>query len=229
MSHVAYPTDTDIKDRCNNLGMFSGVASGTQTALCSGKSVAIIAEWERRVGWNPFLSTGLDEIRIYDPPGGRGRYGQGPGVQMGGDKLMFLQTGIITLTSLLINYSPTYAGDTKTVETDFMLEPYFTTPKTRIRFFWQLTGAPKSIKITAKWGYSLTVPDDVWEGLVMYGVFLVAKQFILQYTQQPAEWSEGDVRERMDAGTLGMYADAEKSPGIVDFRRLCQAYMFPEI
>ncbi len=229
MPQVTYPTDTDIKTRCVDIGLFSGVGSATQTALTTGKGVAVSTEWERKVGWFPFLSTGIAETRYFDPPGGRNRYWQGGGNLMGGDRAMFVRAGILTLTSLYTNVTSTYAGDLRTVDTEFILEPYNSTPKTRIRFFWNITGTPKSIKITAVWGFSLTVPDDVWEGLLMYGVFMVAKQLSLKFLQQAAEWAEGDVRERMDAGIISTFSDPKSSPGMADFRNLVKRYMYPEI
>lgn len=225
MSHVAYPVDNDILQRADALGLLAGLSDATKQILVDGKADVVSTEWERKVGWDPFLSSGTSDVRYFDPPGSKHRYPASVGMWTGGNRILLHGSGILTLTEVLVNVSPTNTGDVRTENTDFYQVPYNETPKRGLDFGWPIIGSRRSLSIEAIWGYSTTVPNDVWEGLVMYGVYQVASQFLLQFLNQPVEWSEGDVRERVDSGLITQYADTSTSPGITAFRRLVLRYM----
>src|SRR5580704_1881625 len=94
MPRTAYPTDSDVAALAASVPLPSGYTF-------TGMGAAASAEWERRTGYRPFLGSGVDSTRLFDPPGPNRRTLSGYSL-LGGGRILDLESGIYGLTSLSI-------------------------------------------------------------------------------------------------------------------------------
>lgn len=130
--------------------------------------------WEEQTGWQPFLRDSSASARIYNPPGVGPGNNQTGNTQYGGGRVVNLQAGIPTqgdFTSVVVQgYSAFVLG------TDFWLAPVNAPakkrPYTRIEFHLPIWSTQYSVTVTAKWGWSATIPDDAWQAILRKGAEL---------------------------------------------------------
>lgn len=144
---ATWPTDSEIN-------AFLVAAGITLTSSLSGLSEAAQQAWELDTGWVPFLSTAQE--RKYDPPR---------------CNILLLDNGLLDLAYVKIS-------DTEVTEgTDFWQYPANTDPKLWLKFNYPLHGTNLSIAVSGNWGYSDSLPADVYEaclrgaGLVAYNLY----------------------------------------------------------
>lgn len=148
LTGAGYPIDADLADRIETLGV---LATGDGWTFDLGAKVgAAISDFERDTGHQPFLAAASASARYFDPPRRSCR--------------LELDSGIAALTSL------TLSGTTLTQNEDFYLWPRNASarsePWTVVEFASPVSGEPRSIVITARWGYATTLPDAAYEAIL---------------------------------------------------------------
>lgn len=192
-----YPTADDVEAHGRSTGLWpedddSGSATVDQLRAKDQAQKAInwvIAEWERRVNWLPFLATDeMDEERDFD--------------RIDDSGYINLEGGIVSIDSLVI------AGETMVEGTDFRLEPRNAAkqgkPFEEIRMLsrrrWYLRDLGQ-IVVAARWGYSSTVPADAWGAMVETAARIVLKS--TRNEQNISEISQDGFTKSFDiVGTL---------------------------
>lgn len=179
-----FPSGFDLKRYLRSLNCIP--AESLEAALagmrCGAKVAAAQKLFERQTGWQPFLADPADVTRSFDPPGTQG----GPWTS-GGERALFLNAGLLAVTSLKTNVSTTYAGDLLTIDEDYWLEPteaaIVGTPYTEVRFVSRQWGGPHSIQITGRWGYASTLPEDAWDAILKKAASLCVPELTLQISR----------------------------------------------
>jgi hypothetical protein len=169
MSHTSLPGPSDATALLANLPRPIIIPAGFDVASqCSDA----IADWDQRTRYRPFFQTNTTPLAVpYDPPGIDNQT-----LTVGGQQLLRLKNGLLSITSLYINYDPTQSGsgDLLTQNIDYYLQPGeaptiqpFPEPYTDIKFNTIQRGLPQSVLITGVWGYCQgIVPDDAWLGIL---------------------------------------------------------------
>lgn len=230
MSNLLYPTDTEIKAYGNALGVFGDMADSDIDTLLANTGKALKNEWENYVGWKPFLFESEESIvRYYDPPGQSHRYQQGNPRWISGGKVLLLETGLLELDEIRHRVTDTYEGNLLVENQNYWKLPYDAASKnlrvTAIKFSWTMQGLPKSITIKGKFGYTDSLPDDVFIGLRNYGLSKMLRTNLTKFIHEPVEWQEGDVRERHGTG----HVENIIRIGENDFRALIRRYRYAGI
>lgn len=161
MSQSSPPTAADVENALTAAGQAAG------TVNLDNIMASVIAEWELRTGWNPFQAGGTNTTRYFDFPNSRTL------LLPGYASIATVTTGITydATTGALVTgtASVLHAGHRFIYWRDGDED----TPIMGIRF--ACTGVNwhysygyryRSISITGKVGYSLTIPDDVWQAWV---------------------------------------------------------------
>ena len=168
---------------------------------------ASIAEWERRTRWVPFLAT--TQTRWFDPPGanrGQGGVGYGGlgglgGGSLGGSNLLFLDAGLLSVTSVATHLTDTdMAGTVQLEKRDFWLSPTSAPsagmPYMAIKFRWPVYGDPQSIQVVGSWGRGATLPDNGWNAILQYAASLIMPQVAFLVNGGLESWTEAGVTEK---------------------------------
>lgn len=144
-----YPTANDLQSFLTKAGLYDANQSPDLDAITKAAKTA----WERLTCWRPFLSSGLDESRIFvlQP------YRAAAYLPRWATTRLYLRSGLLSVTSI------TSDGGTLTQDEDWgflpaagaQMEPPYTD-------IW-LRGVSSPITITGKWGYCDTLTDDVWQ------------------------------------------------------------------
>ena len=204
---AAYPTGADLLAYITSLGVLN---SGQLTAITAGltaRAAAAAARWEREVGWLPFLATGSASTRRFDPPGPNDR-----GLTRGGDKRLYLSGALVTSTAPVVRSGVTTAsaGDLLTIEDDYFLGPENADqtgmPWRWVEFGWNRWGPPRSISVTGLWGWSATVPDDVWQAVLGLGA-RTALETTTRISGGRSSWKEADSGENFGATPLQFHLE----------------------
>ncbi len=188
-----YPTGQDIE------GFLTGAAltlSASITDLLDTAAEAGRLDWERRVGYRPFLAGAASARRVDPPTRSRG---------------LVLTTPLAALTSIV--YQPTGStAKTYVADTDFTLYPLeyadAGVPITRIVFATNRWLTPLSIgfrgalTITGQWGWATTVPEDAWMCIAALGGMQLLGMLSQAQTQGIVEWHEKDRGEKYSADPL---------------------------
>lgn len=223
---AAYPTTAEAEAYVSSLNL--GLTAAQITALLMATKIdAAIDAFESLVGWSPFLAAGADSSRRYDPPGPQAS--RAPwALYRGGGKRLDLDGGLTAApTALVTGYSATEPGTTLTLETDYFLWPANAAakgqPYTAIEFNASQSGMPQSIRITGRFGYSQTVPDDVFQAILQYAASLAAAQMGAIISGGVVEWREKDITEKYgDQALSGLLAQwrAAWETAIARYRRI---------
>ena len=198
MSHSAYPVKTDISTFLNSIEGIT-VPSGYD---CQKAIDAAIAEIERVTEYSPFLSTGATAARPYDPPGP-----YTPRPRRGGGRTLRLGAGLISCASVTIGTDNASTQQVLTVNEDFYLwpsnAPYHAVPRpyTAIEFFAVQWGYPRSISVNGVWGFSTTLPDDVWQAAIYLASSYVVTDFLEGIFNSPSSVKDDDVTITQDFDT----------------------------
>lgn len=146
MGKAAWPTEEEVSARVEGLG--GEVPGGVSI---QDEIDALIADFEQRTGFSPFLASGA-VARRYNPPGERGD-----------PHVLMLAGGIVTLSSLKVGISTSYTGSGLVLGTDYRLERLRAGgPYEIVRFRDEQYGNSESIEIVAIEGWDSTVPLDAW-------------------------------------------------------------------
>jgi hypothetical protein len=196
MAHNAYPTTSDWTTYLNGIGLVRGDGSSLSAVLPLQTFLdSAVRAWEQRTGYLPFLA-GTATSRRFDPPGPNHGYPPAiTGLNRGGERILPLDAGLAAEpTSVVVGYSDTDPGTTLTAGTQYWLHPYNALakgmPYTRLEFVVPQWGAPRSVLVTGSWGFSQTVPDDAWEGIMAYASWLAWPGIVGQLTGGLIEWTE---------------------------------------
>lgn len=153
---TTWPTWQDIRNKLMSASFWP--TDATKQVLAQEQAeiavASVVAEFERRTGWKPFLAEAVDSARYFDYTD---QYGE---LQLNG--------GYVSITSV------TVSGTLQTVNTNYTLEPRNAVsdgyPYTHINFpygGWR-TGyptTPNSIVIVGKRGFATELPADVWQSV----------------------------------------------------------------
>jgi len=171
MSKSALPQGIELGVLLRSAGMIDANPTDTQQlhdfdAACNSAAT----RFGRVTGYTPFLANATDVLRKFDPPGPTidgTRYGWRT---RGGQRILRLDNGLVSLTSVTTNVDPQNAGTVRVLGTDFFLRPTNAVAEGRpwqeIEFTVPVWGIQESIHILGKWGYGATVPDDAWDAMI---------------------------------------------------------------
>lgn len=191
MSHATYPTTQEVIDRIISLGIidtedeeFDSAERFSQLDIAN-KIASAVGEWNNSTRYSPFLSTGTDETRKFDPPHG--------------SRYLFFDIGLVSLTSVVISGIP------YTLDQDFFLWPAncdkMNEPWLGLEFLRRVHGAPRSVSITGKFGYSLTVPDQAWEAVMCKVLALCQPELATALTGGVFRFEEGSLKIQYASGS----------------------------
>jgi len=164
VSHPAYPLDSDVAAFVAN----SGVQMPTGYVY-AGYAASAALEWERMTGWVPFLQDASATARTFDPPGNiqqnRSSY-----AYYGGARVLNLGAALMDASALV---SITGPNNPFVINQDFRLAPVNAPsnkrPYSRIEFTYPQWGTFSTFVITAKWGFTNNLPEDVWQAIIRIG------------------------------------------------------------
>lgn len=182
MSRSAYPTASDVITGLQAAGLLttdypyiSSLAAGAAEA---GKDI-IERTCNRR-----FLA-GSSEARYFDPPTS--------------GRTLFLDYEATAISSV------TLGGSTLTLNSNYWLLPYNYSaegvPINRIDFaayFFTpiLAGNRRSIVVTGTWGYGATIPESVWQAMVLQAQLQLLPAIREAQNTGAEDWREADVAEK---------------------------------
>jgi hypothetical protein len=227
---MAWPTTATVEAWVQRV--LPDLSAGEVTALCAGYADAAKAEFEKMTGWRPFESTGTLSARYFDPPGEQTNSGHPYGAWMGSGRVMILENGIIEAAGVIVTTGVTAADDTgavQTVNVDYSLFPYNAAaegiPFTEIHFRSPRQGSPRSIKITAKWGYCAALPSDVTAGVIAGAGAMALGDYLLSLglNSNLSDWKEADAAESVNAG-LAKAAFDNRASGMARFEKTIRRY-----
>ncbi|MBI1332703.1 MAG: hypothetical protein GC165_07465 [Armatimonadetes bacterium] len=180
MSHSAFPTQAEVE------AFLTSVSASFGSYDCSGDLAAAIGIVERETGWLPFLMDAADVTRTFDPP-----MLSVQGFASPNNGLMVpLRAGLLSVTSVVVDSTPLVQNQ------DFWLEPSYRLPWSWIKFRTTYIAPPQSLAITGKWGYSATVPDDLWTAVRDYAAYHALSNLQASTLASPLDsWTEADIKE----------------------------------
>lgn len=169
-----WPTEADVCAELAKAGLTELLDDAHASPLDVASELAsAVEEFERRTRWVPFLAAEGPESRYYDPPGpDSGRAGGYSGAgDVGGGRMLWLDGGLVELTSLAVAVSPEDGeGEPLTAGTDFWLFPRNAAqrrlPVTGIEFRRRQHGQPASIKVEGRFGRCSPLPADAWRAVL---------------------------------------------------------------
>jgi len=177
---AAYPKSADVIMLLKDLEISTPSALRLDNLLQQA-----IAQFERRTGWMPFLAT--DGTRFFDPDGSHN-------VQ--------LDAGLLSATSVVFNGRTLVAGN------DYWLKPSNIAPYQWIRFAQTLSGKPQSIVVTGSWGFSTTIPGDVYQCIIRLAALPILADHLTSVTGGAVQWSEGSASEEFgEQPLLGVFRE----------------------
>lgn len=221
-----WPSTTDISNLLSAGGLTS--TDWGSFSLANARLEAI-AEWERLTNWKPFKVDTNDVTRYYDPPGPnqRANFGYPYWGIRGGSNVLYLDAGLLSLTSLYVGYiSDAQPGTELTLNTHFRLAPYnavlMENPYTQIEFYAKHFGRERSIRIIGKFGYWTSIPDDAFTAVLNRAAWSVlAAVSSARVVGLGADWREADVSEKQPgASEIGAPYLLQYKQAVARFRRI---------
>jgi hypothetical protein len=158
---MGWPTSTNLEDYLQAAGLIDLTPTTAQGLLdLAGALAAAIERWDDLTGYWPFMSTGVDQKRIYTAFPLR--------------DVLDLDNGLLSLSAMIIDVTYTNSeGTQKTHLQHFKLmprnAPELGKPYTYIEWLWPMqTVSDSEIEITGKWGYCLeaNLPDSAKRGVL---------------------------------------------------------------
>lgn len=163
---AAWCTGSDLAALLADAGLWDGTPPVGVDAC--GYVEASRAAFEAGTGRIPFLGTA--QTRTFDPPGPNTSGKRWFGFSRGGGRILNLGTGLLSVTTLTSGKTGLTSGTVLTADTDYVLRPYDAPaegqPYRSIEFLAPQWGSAKSVEIVGVWGWSATIPDDVWAGVL---------------------------------------------------------------
>ncbi len=219
--HSSFPSDSEVQ----TFVVASGVTAPSGFSF-TGYGALAQTEFQNRTGLIPFLKDASDVSRSYDPPGPRSKLETY--YYLGGEKVLELDAGLLSCTSVALGVTPdTPDGQTMDLQRQLRLMPANAPvkgrPYTWIEFFFPVYGAPSSVVVTGKWGYSATVPEDVWQGCLRLAASMAAKDVLQGILSGPTTISAGEDEITQDSfRELGLAWDQYAS-AVIDRYKLIRA------
>ena len=185
----AWPTQAEV------LTYLAGANFTVSPALVTaGRIASAVGMIEQATGWIPFLRDSNDTTRPFNPPGFGGKRYATP---RGGGRMLRLDKGLVTLTSLSVS------GVAQVLGTDFFLKAFRSDgPYELVEFAGPVHGNIQCISIVGKWGFSATIPDLVWEACMLFTGSLVATALRESVIAGGSKFEEGDESVSYDSATL---------------------------
>jgi hypothetical protein len=223
--YTAYPSASNLQSYLNSLGLLT--TAQVAALNLTDRIAAATDAWEEETGWHPFIKDTSDVSRQFTPPGPNRK----PGLTgRGGGYVLDLDCGLLTVTSIVTGYSasPTSpsAGTTEVAEDDYWLlpegAPLENRPYTQVEFAASIWGQARSIRITGKWGFCSTLPDDAFQAILRMGALQTADELVALRTGGMIEWEE-EARERYGENPLGKYLERWQSDwdrAVMRYRRI---------
>lgn len=184
------PTEADLKTWLLGTGLVEDFAQGPAAALdYAGAMATAVNEWKLATGYRAgFVAGSSDTSLEYYPREIRNR-------------VLYLQTGLVSLTSLLIGESAATEGR------DFILGPsgagVMGQPFKRVEFLGYLPCGADVIRVTGKIGYATEYPVNVWKAIVTRAAEKLSPQLGLQISGGIGGLRADDVALRFNgAGSL---------------------------
>jgi hypothetical protein len=205
MPKAALPDASNLASLLFSTGLWTKpVASAAQqqgAVDLDGAIAAAYAIWQREVRYTPFLAA--TQTRLYDPPGPEkgapGYFISLPGTglgRIGGSNILSVRSGLLSVTTLTVGITLTYAGKVLVANTDFWLTPsdaaFYNRPFTSVQFRTVQYGEPQSISILGSFGFSATVPDDAWTAINRLAASIILHEIGLFTTGLHKSEAQGD-------------------------------------
>jgi hypothetical protein len=191
---MPWPDATELQNYLTAAGLMATPATAMQGMLDLEDAIAAaIEQWDDATGYDPYLSTGVEEIRAFRSPA--------PG------NILELRSGLLMLTELRVDVTATVgSGTVYTNGTHFRLLPRDASqkvkPYTQVEFLWS-PGSPGwgEIAIEGLWGYTT---DGYLHSTSRRGVLAMAALELLPQINQAVgqgllRWTEGDVTKQYGA------------------------------
>lgn len=194
-NHEFYPTAADLWRFLEAHGLSVGA---DLKPLLSGAASAGVRDFERAAGrkmlanrLSTLVSTSADELRLFDPPDTA-------------NGILFLDD-YVSLTS--VGYQPLNSAlETLVANEAYWAEPYggpaktppipYTQLKLRRQWTQPLSSALRqSLRVTARWGYGVTLPSDVFSAMLAGAGVRLWTQVTATLTGGRLSWKDDDVSE----------------------------------
>lgn len=203
---ATFPNTSDVTSFLTVLGI--SIPGGYDVSL---ELQAVIDQVEEITGWRPFLKGATDQTRKFDPAFS---IAGGPMIPNGG-VILPLRGGLLECTSVKIG------SRTLTRNTEYWTEPSHMSPWTRIRFNTIYWSKPQMIEITGKWGYSETIPADLFVAIRDLTAYQILSNIKANQVMSGIEsWKEGDVTENFSANQIEITLKAKQAA----FEQACMKY-----
>lgn len=170
-----------------------------------GAVYAATEEWEERTGYTPFFSPTTDPTmtRYYAPSDIE--------LSPNGAPTLDLAAGLLGIFTFKVGVTPTYAGTSLTLGTDYRFGPVNAPsrgrPYTYVVFLspFAIFGNigpeyPDSIQIAGRWGYWTSVPEAAFRAILCGAAARLAPQLSLAVRDGASRWTEGDVSNDYGSG-----------------------------
>lgn len=188
---TAYPTASDLQTFLTAKGL---VPSFTQGAPASIDYATLIVAARKEVEADcqrNFLPTASSVMRVYDPPLDRNR-------------ILDLEADLLSVTTLQWLPYNTTTAQVFAVDQDYRLGPpnaqADNAPFQYVEFFRHFYGPhpwalKRSIQIIGTWGFSLTIPEDVWQAILLKATILILPDIAADRSQGFKSWTQQKVTE----------------------------------
>ena len=179
---MGYPVAADIVSRLAQAGIVATVAD------VSDHLATAIDEWERGTNCRPFLASGAATTRRFTP-------------DRAGTRVLDLGTGAVEIVSVVVD------GQTLTADQGYFAGPENAPdngePFTVIEFNGYVFGPPRSIVVSARWGYAAdNAMPPAARGAVMGRAALLAAEPLMQKALAAAAESGAGAVTRVKEGDV---------------------------
>lgn len=179
----------------------AGITASISDARADAIMLSVVEELERETGFSPFFAADTATARLFDPPGSvSGPYAS----PRGGSKYLKLNAGAVEVTQVKRSGTVLVAGS------DYWLQPSGTVsgvswPYTGLLFAAAFYGAPQSVEVTAKWGFTATLTGGIKRAIMERAAAVWAESYkpgmvvVDGEHASPSSWKDDDVAESFDA------------------------------
>lgn len=212
MNRIQWPLPADVQSWLTIAGAWDVTddLSDTLQAAIDGA----VDTFQENTGWTPFLAADTDSTRYFDAPGARQ-----PSGRTGGGKKLFLDGGLVSLTSLKID------GVLQTAGSDFFLQPYNNETCTKVLFDAGVYCESKGIEIVGRWGYGTVIPEAVWEAVRDKAAsrMLASLGNLRRVNSEASQGSQVKAKETGPVRTEYATVDASKTTDFSPLRRMWES------
>lgn len=221
MPYDSYPTATDLQTYVTDSGLTAPTNFDFQSKVDSA-----VKEWEERTGWFPFLAQKGDETFKLDQTDrgwgwgtGWGYFGGGFGTWRAGTRILDLECGVLSITSMSINGVYLKEG------CDYRLLPLNARrqgwPFTCIDFMgysfaWSIAGASE-VTIVARCGFCTELPADAWQAILRRAFAEAVPQLSMNISGGLLERRRGDEQQRFGGPGNASPLAKERADALQDF------------